>query len=83
MPATMGENCHNDRGGDREMKGSEKTSIEGGDGERDVVWKEGQAKIKRAQERKMKGDRKPEKERGRVAVSRLCFTRCLPGAMNF
>lgn len=24
MPATMGENCHNDRGGDREMKGSEK-----------------------------------------------------------
>ena len=24
MPATMGENCHNDRGADREMKGSKK-----------------------------------------------------------
>lgn len=48
-PATMGENCHNDRGGDREMKGSGggKTSMEGGAGERDVVWKEGRAKIKR------------------------------------
>ena len=43
----MGENCHNDRGGDREMKGSEKTSIQGGAGEKDVVWKEGQEKIKR------------------------------------
>lgn len=34
----------------------------------------------RAQERKMKGDRKPEKERGRVAVSAPCsshlFARC-------
>lgn len=36
MPATMGENCHNDRGGDREMKGSEKISIEGGASEREM-----------------------------------------------
>lgn len=49
MPATMGENCHNDRGGDREMKGSgKKTSVEGGAGEREMwCWKEGRAKIKR------------------------------------
>lgn len=47
-PATMGENCHNDRGGDREMKGSGGgTGVEGGAGEGDVVWKEGWAKIKR------------------------------------
>lgn len=46
----MGENCHDDRGGDREMKGSGVgggTSMEGGAGERDVVWKEGRAQIKR------------------------------------
>lgn len=50
----MGENCHDDRGGDREMKGSVggggvvgETGVEGGAGERDVVWKEGRAKIKR------------------------------------
>lgn len=81
MPAMMGENCHNDRGGDREMKGSEKTSIQGGAGERCGVEgsKEGQAKNKeKAQERKMKENRKPEKERGRVAVSRMSFTRVCP-----
>lgn len=32
----------------------------------------------KAQERKMKENRKPEKERGRVAVSRMSFTRVCP-----
>ena len=31
----------------------------------------------------MKGDRKPEKERGRVAVSRMCFTRLFARCYEF
>lgn len=37
----------------------------------------------RAQERKMKEDRKPEKERGRVAVSRMRFTHLFAPCYEF
>lgn len=30
MPAAMGGNCHDDRGGDREMKATEQKEREGG-----------------------------------------------------
>lgn len=37
----------------------------------------------KTKERKMKGDRKPEKERGRVAVSRMCFTHVFARCYEF
>lgn len=58
--------------------------MEGGAGERDVVLEGRPGKNKeRAHERKMKEDRKPEKERGRVAVCRMCFTRLFARCYEF
>lgn len=73
-PAARGENCHNDRGGDREMKGREKTSVGGGAGEGDVAWKEGRkAGRKERRSSREKDERRQKTRGGKRESSCVCY----------
>lgn len=94
MRATMGENCHNDRGGAREIKRKLKGAKKEVDedemrGERELWWrrKAGQAKegeMERGKDESRQKTGAREGVMGELVSYRLSASRvCLPAPMNF